>query len=300
MASVRARPRLRGQPGGLRDGVIGGVAGDQCQPEETDGAVIINVGSADLEEMSVGQLRGDEIRTAEVWLGSGAGRRSLPLSDRYGLLATPVLALAAAAMPAAAYCGKQCKEARTFCSHWEKDHPGEECGRVRGASCNAPGSHGTWSAAGQQAAEQGGGAQGRSGQGAKHGPRRRGRARGMGQGHRRRLHEVGCKKASSGRHDARNGPRRSSVMLGAWRCIGPDRGPARRRRGGDAGGTPEHSAPWAGPAPRVGGADAVMDGRHRRFRFTSTPGSGQQDRTESPSCPTRFPPRAPRRWPPLP
>jgi hypothetical protein len=70
MASVRARPRLRGQPGGLRDGVIGGVAGDQCQPEETDGAVIINVGSADLEEMSVGQLRGDEIRTAEVWLGS--------------------------------------------------------------------------------------------------------------------------------------------------------------------------------------------------------------------------------------
>jgi hypothetical protein len=45
---------------------------------------------------------------------------------------------------AEAICLKQCKEAKKFCKNWEKDHPGEECGRVRGAICNAPGSGGTW------------------------------------------------------------------------------------------------------------------------------------------------------------
>lgn len=45
---------------------------------------------------------------------------------------------------AIAICGKQCKEAKSFCKKWEKNHPGEECGRVRGAICNPPGSDGTW------------------------------------------------------------------------------------------------------------------------------------------------------------
>lgn len=45
---------------------------------------------------------------------------------------------------AQAVCGKQCKEAKNFCSVWEESHPGEECGRVRGLICNPPGSKGTW------------------------------------------------------------------------------------------------------------------------------------------------------------
>ena len=39
------------------------------------------------------------------------------------------------AAPASAYCGAQCREAKSYCKSWEKDHPGEECGTVRGYSC---------------------------------------------------------------------------------------------------------------------------------------------------------------------
>jgi hypothetical protein len=56
----------------------------------------------------------------------------------FGLVAATV------STDAEAVCGKQCKEAKNFCKKWEKDHPGEECGRVRGAICNPPGSGGTW------------------------------------------------------------------------------------------------------------------------------------------------------------
>jgi hypothetical protein len=52
--------------------------------------------------------------------------------------------LAAFCTSAEAICLKQCKEAKKFCKTWEKNNPGEECGRVRGAICNAPGSGGTW------------------------------------------------------------------------------------------------------------------------------------------------------------
>jgi hypothetical protein len=48
------------------------------------------------------------------------------------------------AAPSYALCGKECKEAKSYCSKWEKDHPGEECGTVRGAICNVPLAHGSW------------------------------------------------------------------------------------------------------------------------------------------------------------
>ena len=48
------------------------------------------------------------------------------------------------AAPSYAVCGKECKEAKKYCERWENDHPGEECGRVRGAVCNVPLAHGSW------------------------------------------------------------------------------------------------------------------------------------------------------------
>lgn len=36
---------------------------------------------------------------------------------------------------AEAVCGKECRQARDYCNNWEKSHPGETCGRVRGAIC---------------------------------------------------------------------------------------------------------------------------------------------------------------------
>jgi hypothetical protein len=58
-----------------------------------------------------------------------------------GVVGFAVLAMAA---PGYAVCGKECKQAKKFCTNWEKDHPGEECGRVRGAICNVPLAHGSW------------------------------------------------------------------------------------------------------------------------------------------------------------
>jgi hypothetical protein len=48
-----------------------------------------------------------------------------------GALGTSILGAA----PASAYCGAQCREAKAYCNNWENDHPGEECGIVRGYSC---------------------------------------------------------------------------------------------------------------------------------------------------------------------
>jgi hypothetical protein len=56
----------------------------------------------------------------------------------YRLVGAVVALLAgvtAAATPAHALCGKECKEAKEFCKSYEKKHPDEECGRVRGAVC---------------------------------------------------------------------------------------------------------------------------------------------------------------------
>jgi hypothetical protein len=44
-------------------------------------------------------------------------------------------ALLAGSGTANAACGKECREAKEFCSNWERDHPGQTCGRVRGAIC---------------------------------------------------------------------------------------------------------------------------------------------------------------------
>ena len=54
------------------------------------------------------------------------------------------LALLSMATPSYAVCGKECKQAKKFCKNWEGDHPGEECGTVRGAICNVPLAHGSW------------------------------------------------------------------------------------------------------------------------------------------------------------
>jgi len=59
-------------------------------------------------------------------------------------LVLAVLACILQAAPSYAVCGKECDEAKDFCKKWEKDHPGEECGRVRGAVCNVPLAHGSW------------------------------------------------------------------------------------------------------------------------------------------------------------
>ena len=53
-------------------------------------------------------------------------------------------ALLSMATPSYAICGKECKQAKKFCKNWEGDHPGEECGTVRGAICNVPLAHGSW------------------------------------------------------------------------------------------------------------------------------------------------------------
>lgn len=45
------------------------------------------------------------------------------------------LGFVATGAPAQAACGKQCKEAKNFCTEHEKKHPNEECGYVRGAIC---------------------------------------------------------------------------------------------------------------------------------------------------------------------
>jgi hypothetical protein len=50
------------------------------------------------------------------------------------LLVAGVISLAAGGT-AEAVCGKECREARDYCKSWEKDHPGQTCGRVRGAIC---------------------------------------------------------------------------------------------------------------------------------------------------------------------
>lgn len=39
------------------------------------------------------------------------------------------------ATPSEAACGKQCKQAKNYCKSYEKSHPGETCGTVRGAIC---------------------------------------------------------------------------------------------------------------------------------------------------------------------
>lgn len=48
-----------------------------------------------------------------------------------------IIALAVFAPGSAqAICGKECREARDFCKTWESTHPGQTCGRVRGAICS--------------------------------------------------------------------------------------------------------------------------------------------------------------------
>ena len=55
----------------------------------------------------------------------------LPVLTVMGVLGASFLG----ATPASAYCGAQCRDAREYCQRWEKDHPGEECGTVRGYAC---------------------------------------------------------------------------------------------------------------------------------------------------------------------
>jgi hypothetical protein len=52
-----------------------------------------------------------------------------------GLLLLVGLVSLAAGGTAEAVCGKECRQARDYCNNWEKSHPGQTCGRVRGLIC---------------------------------------------------------------------------------------------------------------------------------------------------------------------